>query len=54
VVADDRDVIRVRTTYRQPQKDVYVYRVKAPLVNIRRGFLDYIKTMNEMVMGQET
>jgi hypothetical protein len=48
VVADDRDVIRVRTTYRQPQEDVYVYRVKAPLVNIRRGFLDYIKTMNEM------
>jgi len=48
VVADDRDVIRLRTTYRQPQEDVYVYRVKAPLVNIRRGFLDYLKTMNEM------
>jgi hypothetical protein len=48
VVADDRDVVRVRTTYRQPQEDVYVYRVKAPLVNIRRGFLDYVKTMNEM------
>jgi hypothetical protein len=46
VVADDRDVVRVRTTYRQPQEDVYVYRVKAPLVNIRRGFLDYVKTMN--------
>ena len=48
VVADDRDVIRVRTSYRQPQEDVYVYRVKAPLVNIRRGFLDYLKTINEM------
>jgi hypothetical protein len=48
VVADDRDVIRLRTTYRQPQEDVYVYRVKAPLVNIRRGFLDYLKTINEM------
>jgi Domain of unknown function (DUF4105) len=48
VVADDRDVVRVRTTYRQPQEDVYVYRVKAPLVNIRRGFLDYVKTMNEL------
>ena len=48
VVADERDVIGVRTTYRQPQEDVYVYRVKAPLVNIRRGFLDYINTMNEM------
>ena len=48
VVADERDVIGVRTTYRQPQEDVYVYRVKAPLVNIRTGFLDYLKTMNEM------
>ncbi len=25
VVADERDAIRVRTTYRQPQEDVYVY-----------------------------
>ena len=48
VVADERDVVRVRTTYRQPQEDVYVYRVKTPLVNIRRGFLDYVKTMNDL------
>ncbi len=48
VVADERDVIRVRTTYRQPQEDVYLYRVRAPRENIRRGFLDYMKTINEM------
>lgn len=48
VVADERDVIRVRTNYRQPQEDVYIYRTRAPLRNIRRIFLDYIKTMNEM------
>lgn len=48
VVADERDVVRVRTTYRQPQEDVYVYRVKAPLENIRRGFLDYVKTINDL------
>jgi hypothetical protein len=48
VVADERDVIRVRTTYRQPQEDVYVYRTNAPIKNIRRIFLDYIKTMNEL------
>jgi hypothetical protein len=48
VVADERDVIGVRTTYRQPQEDVYIYRVRAPLVNIRRGFLDYLKTMNDL------
>ena len=48
VVADERDVIRVRTTYRQPQEDVYIYRTRAPLKNIRRIFLDYVQTMNEM------
>src|SRR5690606_35922522 len=42
VIADERDVIRVRTTYRQPQEDVYVYRTRAPLSNIRRIFLDYV------------
>jgi Domain of unknown function (DUF4105) len=48
VVADERDVIRVRTTYRQPQEDVYIYRTRARLKNIRRIFLDYVKTMNEL------
>lgn len=41
-------MIGVRTTYRQPQEDVYIYRTRAPLQNIRRIFLDYIKTMNDM------
>ena len=36
VIADERDVIRVRTTYRQPQEDVYIYRVSGPLENLRR------------------
>jgi DNA-binding MarR family transcriptional regulator len=48
VVADERDVIRVRTTYRQPQEDVYIYRVRAPQRNIRRSFLDYIRAINDM------
>jgi len=48
VVADERDVIRVRTTYRQPQEDVYIYRTRAPLRNIQQIFLDYIKTINEL------
>jgi hypothetical protein len=48
IVADERDVIRVRTTYRQPQEDVYIYRTRAPLRNIRPFFLDYIQTMNDM------
>ena len=48
VVADERDVIRGRTTYRQPQEDVYIYRTRAPQRNIRRIFLDYIQAMNDM------
>ncbi len=48
VIADERDVIRVRTTYRQPQEDVYVYRLRTPLKNIRRVFMEYIKTVNEL------
>jgi hypothetical protein len=48
VVADERDVVGVRTTYRQPQEDVYIYRGKGPLKNARRVFLDYLKSMNEL------
>ena len=48
IVADERDLIRVRTNYRQPQEDVYIYRLRTPRANIRRVFLDYIKTMNEL------
>jgi hypothetical protein len=48
VVADERDVVRVRTTYRQPQEDVYIYRTRGPLKNLRRIFLDYIMSINEL------
>lgn len=48
VAADERDVIRVRTTYRRPQEDVYLYRVRTPRPNIRRVFLDYLEGMNEL------
>jgi uncharacterized protein DUF4105 len=48
VVADERDVIGVRTTYRQPQEDVYIYRARGRLQNLRRIFLDYIKSINEL------
>jgi hypothetical protein len=48
VAADERDVLRVRTTYRRPQEDVYVYPLRVPRENIRRVFLDYVRAMNEM------
>ena len=48
VVADERDLIGLRTSYRKPQEDVYVYRLQTPRENLRRVFLDYVKTMNDM------
>ena len=48
IVADERDVVRVRTNYRQPQEDVYIYRLRTPRANIRRIFLDYLRTMNDL------
>ena len=48
IVGDERDLIGVRTSYRKPQEDVYVYRIQGPRENLRRFFLDYMKTINEM------
>jgi hypothetical protein len=48
IVGDERDLIRVRTNYREPKEDVYVYRVQVPLENVRRLFLDYLRRINEL------
>jgi hypothetical protein len=48
VVADERDLIGVRTTYREPNEDVYVFRTTVPRENLRRLFLDYVRAMNEL------
>jgi hypothetical protein len=48
VVGDERDLIRVRTNYREPREDVYVYRVRAPRENLRRVFLDYLRELNAL------
>jgi len=48
VFGDERDLLRVRTTFRQPQEDVYVYRLRVPPENIRRVFLDYLRTINAL------
>jgi len=48
IVADERDVIRLRTNYRKdPIEDVYLYRLHPPQGNIRRLFLEYIRQINE-------
>ena len=48
VVGDERDLIGLRTTYREPTEDVYLYRVHAPRENIRRLFLDYVAKINAL------
>jgi hypothetical protein len=49
VVADERDVIRLRTNYRHdPPEDVYLYRLGGSLANARRLFLEYIKEVNAL------
>jgi len=54
VVADERDVIRLRTNYRRdPPEDVYVYRMQAPIENGRRLFMAYVKQMNALKAAPE-
>jgi len=49
VVADERDLIRVRTNYRKdPPEDVYLYRINGPTENVRRLFLSYIAQINSL------
>jgi len=53
VVADERDVIRLRTTYRQPHEEVYLYRVRPSQDQARRLFLDYVREINHLVEQPE-
>jgi hypothetical protein len=46
VVADERDLIRLRTNYRN--EDVYLYRLKAKPETIRKVFLDYLREVNRL------
>ena len=49
VVADERDVIRLRTNYRRdPPEDVYLYRAVGPIENTRRLFMGYIQEINSL------
>ena len=49
IVADERDVIRVRTNYRKsPPEEVYMFRAVAPIENGRRTFLDYMRDINAL------
>jgi hypothetical protein len=54
VVADERDLIRLRTNYRKdPPENVYLYRTRAPAANARRLFLDYIREINSLAKNPD-
>ena len=46
VVGDERDIVRVRTNYRNEQ--VFLYHIKISPENARRLFLVYLKRVNEL------
>jgi hypothetical protein len=46
VVADERDLVRLRTNYRGEQ--VYLYRLATPVPNARALLLDYVGTINSL------
>jgi hypothetical protein len=48
VVADERDVVALRTNIRNPEERVYVLRTQIALENGRKLFLDYINSMNKL------
>ena len=47
VVADERDVVRLRTNYRKGE-NVYLYRLNASPELVRQVFLDYLRGVNEL------
>jgi Domain of unknown function (DUF4105) len=49
VVADERDVIRLRTNYRRdPVEDAYLYHLVGTPEDSRRGFMNYINKINSL------
>jgi hypothetical protein len=49
LVADERDVIRLRTNFRaDPPEDVYVYRLQGSLENGRKVLLEYLRHINNL------
>jgi hypothetical protein len=47
IVADERDVIRVRTNYRKGE-DIYLYRTTVTEKGARERFREYVRVLNEM------
>jgi hypothetical protein len=52
IVADERDVVRLRTNYRRGE-EVYLYRLNARPELVREVFLDYLKAINSLKVQPE-
>jgi hypothetical protein len=48
VVGDERDLIGVRTNYREPRELVSLYRTRASPATARRLFLEYVGKINQL------
>lgn len=48
IAGDERDLLRVRTDYRNPREDVYLYRTKVPPERAQKLFMEYVKQINMM------
>jgi hypothetical protein len=53
VVAEERDVVALRTIYRQPNEQVYMYRLKYFKENAIKIFQQYLANMNSLVTKPE-
>lgn len=48
IVGDERDLIRVRTDYRNPPEDVYLFRLRMDPARARRLFMSYVEKINQL------
>jgi hypothetical protein len=48
VVSEEPDVVALRTSYRDPPEDVYLFRIDVPPEAIRRLFLHYLGEINRL------
>jgi hypothetical protein len=46
-VADERDVVRLRTNFRQGE-EAYLYRMTLPIERVRERFLEYLRSLNAL------
>jgi hypothetical protein len=47
IVGDERDLVRLRTNYRQGE-EAYLYRLRGSPERVRKLFLDYLRRVNEL------